>query len=243
MRFLLLSTLLILTGSLTEAAQTILPEPLPSARYEQMLEKSPFALATPPAPVQEKAPPVFANLVLTGVVPMRNEQGTESYFVSIQSRDRTERFQLFGSDANAEGIAIASVDWSPQVGKSTVTLKKGSEFGKIEFDEMALQAPSAPVNVPRPGQGNPGGVGIHPGGIPALGGRQPAGGRMPVPRPNGAVQPAAGLPRPGGVVQPQAQQLQPPTYGAPAPGAVPPPLPGAAGGDNRRRIRVINSKP
>ena len=73
MRALLFPAVLLLTLPQVDGAQVPLPEPFPATRYEQMLEKSPFALATPPAPVEEKAPPAFANFVLTGVVPMRDE--------------------------------------------------------------------------------------------------------------------------------------------------------------------------
>lgn len=244
MRPFLSPTALLLTLLAAQGAQSILPEALPVKRYEHMLEKSPFALATLAAPVQEKAPPVFANLVLTGVVPMRDERGAETYFVSIQSRDRQERFQLFGSEPNAEGISIASVDWAPQVGKTTVTLKKGSEFGKVEFDEMALQTPVAAAAAPRPGQvALPGAVPM-PGGVnPAAGNRGgPMSGRISVPRPgNAGPQPTSGsLPRPASQPQqaPLPTQQMPPSFSPPQPGNAASP-----GNDNRRRIRVINSKP
>ncbi len=235
MRFTLLSVALLAAGS-GRAVQSPVPVPLPADRYETMLAVSPFALATPvEAPTAPKESP-FANWIVTGLVTMRDDDGVERDFVTIRSRDKTEQFSLWSNETNADGVAIANVDRSPLVAKSTVTLRKGSEVGEVRFDEMALQAPApapAPVRQNAPNYPSAAGGAGLPSQNPTLGGsRLPNNGRIVVPRPNGAPASTGGVPRP--------MTAPLPAYGNPTlPGAQP--APGRT--DGGRRIRVINSKP
>ena len=107
------------------AAQDASPTQFPSSRYEKMLDESPFTLATPVAPVEAPKDSFTKDWVLTGISKMRDAQGVERDFVSIMTRDQTQRFSLFGNDPNEEGVSIASIERSPQTGRSKVTLKKG----------------------------------------------------------------------------------------------------------------------
>lgn len=117
-----------------------LPVVYPPARYEQMVKKSPFALATPV--VAAPATPGFAtNLYVTGVAKIGNAD-----FVSISTRDQQSRFSLLAGESSSEGISLVSVEWSDQIGKSRVTVKKGTEFAVLEFDQAALV--SNPIQVP-----------------------------------------------------------------------------------------------
>lgn len=139
-----------------------LPEAVALARYQAMIEKSPFAPATPPPPpVQvEAAQPSFAEtLYVTGVAKLGDTD-----FVTISSRDQQNRFSLTPGQKNSDGIELASVEWTAEPGKTKVTLKKGTEFGVIGFDEAATHrgeggetaapteevTPAAPTRVRRP---------------------------------------------------------------------------------------------
>lgn len=210
------------------AAQDASPTRFPASRYEKMLEESPFTLATPVAPVEAPKDSFTKDWVLTGISKMRDTQGVERDFVSIMSRDQTHRFSLFGNDPNEEGVSIESIERSPQTGRSKVKLRKGSEYGVVEFDQMLMQSP-APAASAAPGgapgrMGAPGTPSQMPPRIPGLNpGKQPLNGRPMIPRPNQPV--------PGGTTPHMNQG----TGGAPFPSQ---PRTGV-----RQRIRVINSKP
>jgi hypothetical protein len=259
MRSCVSSILLLTCVAASRAAENPVPPPLPIERYEQMLDQSPFALATPqaeppPAPKDNWA----NNYVLAGLSKIPDENGVQRWLVIVESRDKREHFEVFG-DEEKDGFSVASVDPSPIPRKSTVMMKKGGELGKVEFSqEEAPPAPQMPVpGVQRPGQpGAPGGVVVPGAQPPALGGnRVPGGnnGRIPLPRPNNIPNPAV----PNGVV-PRPATSQPvvplPQGAVPAPQAVPAPgvtaypspavpNPAAANGAPQpRRVRVINTQ-
>jgi hypothetical protein len=202
------------------AAHTVLPEPLPASRYEKMIESSPFALATATAAPAEKGPGPFANLFVSAIAQLKDADGKVQDVVTIKSRGDQSTFTLVGNDANKDGMQLASIEWSDKVGATKVTLKKGTEFGTVEFDQANLQGPSQPAPVPRALQ--PGGVPLPavPGGNP----QQRPGARLPVvPRPT-TVPPVPNAAVPAQAVQPNAAQ-------------------GVQQGTTPRRVRVINSKP
>lgn len=113
-------------------ANSVLPVPLPAARYKQMAQKSPFAPATPAAPAAT-ATGFFADFHLTGLGKIGDKD-----FVTIQSRDGQTRYTVSTGEPT-DGIDLARVDWSDEVGKSKVTLRKGGETGTLEFDQALLQ--------------------------------------------------------------------------------------------------------
>ncbi len=217
-------------GTSAFAVESFLPAAFPASRYDSIVEKSPFSLATPPAPPpQEQVKGFAADYYLTGLGLLDDKT-----FVSIKSRDLSTNFTLFGNEPNLDGVALVSVDWSPVRGKSTVTIKKGTEFAKLEFNQAEVQAANAPAP-PGVRPGLPGQPSIRPAVMPA---------QMPVINTPAALQPRLNIPRPANV----------PVFTAP------PPLPNANvnvpvtnlpqgtstnanGEDNRRRIRVINPKP
>lgn len=212
--------------------ESAIPEAYPADRYTAMLERSPFALATPVAPppaVPERG--FAADWYVTGLGRVEDKD-----FVSIKSRDLSTSFSLYGTE-ESNGVTLVGVEWSNERGKSTVTVKKGGEIARLEFNQAELQAAApVPSPVPTPGQASVPGRPITPG--------QPQTAPRPVVTPlqqqvpvtNPVMQPPrAAIPRPTGV--PVITQ----------PGAVPSAAPGAvstdiSSGDNRRRIRVINPK-
>ena len=192
-----------------------LPVPFPAERYAALLEKSPFAIASAPPEVIPVSTENFAtNWVLTGISKQRDNDGKELFTVFVRSRDLATRLVLSGDHPNEDGVSVASVEEAAVPAKSAVFLKKGSETGRVEFDQATVAAaPSAPAAsaAPRPGGKNPSTV--KPGAGP---GKTAA----PIPRPG-----MSAIPRPGGVP------------GAPTP-------PGAPGAQEpRRRIRPIEDAP
>ncbi|HEX8312556.1 MAG TPA: hypothetical protein VF614_14635 [Chthoniobacteraceae bacterium] len=234
------------------AAVNIIPQARPATDYTKLSQESPFALATPTAAPVEQTPSVFANLYLGGIARERDPVKGDRDFVTILTRGGQDKpFTLTGSEPNKEGFAIVSIDRSEKVAKSKVTVKKGTEVGVLEFDEMAMQAQARGAgNAQRPMQGQPGQPGVVT--LPGNNIPRPNGGNNfrpnGVPRPNGG-QPSNNIPRPNGANNFQQNGGNQATNGiprpgmAPAPGSQPAPFSAQPGGESRRRIRVINAKP
>ncbi len=238
--------LLLLSAPLARAVENPIPAPLPIDRYEQMLDQSPFTLATPPAELPPAPKDNWANnYVLAALGKIPDENGVPQWLVTVESRDKHEHFELFGNEER-DGFSVASVDWSPLERKSTAMLKKGNEPGKLEM-VLPQDTPASPqmpmAGVQRPGQPMvPGGIGIAGAPQPQFGVNRGAnannGGRIPLPRPNNFPnQPANGpaprpntvqpvVPLPGGTAYPSAAPGTGTQLGVPAP----------------RRVRVINSQ-
>lgn len=144
----------------------------PLSRYQAMIDHSPFAVATEMAPPPSVAENVgfTKDLVLTGAVRLNGGE-----YITVESKDHNERFSLKTGEAYNE-ISLASIAWSDAAGKTKATLKKGTEFGTIGFDETAVR--TGPVAA-SPGNGGPDG----PNGSPSA---NPSGNTQP-PQPPGMV--------------------------------------------------------
>lgn len=191
-----------------EDLSSAVPQAYPPDRYAALLDKSPFAVATaapePVAPVENFA----TNLYVSAIFKSYDDEGKPRYRVLVRSRDEQLRLDLFGDKPSEDGIALVAVDEAAISSKSTVTLKKGSETGRIEFDQAAPVAGTS--QVPQPAPGNAGaprpGAGTaspNPGNVA----RRPAANQSTIPRPGMSAQPRA-VPTPGQKpgVAPGAQQ-------------------------------------
>jgi hypothetical protein len=220
------------------AAAVESPDPIPVAyppeRYEVLIAKSPFALATPiaaPPPPPDKS---FADgWYVSGLARLDGKD-----FVTIKARDLSAQFQLFGEDPT-NGVSLKKVDWSSSIGRSTVTIEKDGQTAKLEFNQAELQSPAGGAPPAPPQMGGQGGMRPP---IPTSGNVNVV--RPSIPRPSqpvmqpqlpaqGGLQPNSGLIRPGGnpvVTTPGGN----PVVTRPGVNAVPTP-------DTHRRIRVINN--
>ena len=199
------------------ALESAVPAAFPADRYEKMAEKSPFALATPAAPVAAPQASFAANWFLTAVG--RDAQGQD--FITIKAQDGSVHFSLSGNEANPEtGVSLASVNWSDTFRESTAIIKKGAETAKLIFnkEETVMPAPQpGGARPPLPGGAQPLPVAVRAGagGVGQPPATQP---RIPLPRPSTAPVVSPPPPVTGNGVQPAA--------GQPA-------------GQDRRRIRNI----
>ncbi len=134
-------------GSATPIAENVIPPAWPATRYEGLIAKSPFAPATPAA--APAAPGFAANLFVTGIAKIADKD-----FVMISSRDQQTKLSLYGDQPSGD-ISLVSVQWSEQIGKTKVTIKKGQDFATLEFDQAAVQKPVQVTNTQPvvPGQG------------------------------------------------------------------------------------------
>lgn len=204
--------LLALVTSQAVALESALPVAFPADRYEKMGEKSPFALATPAAPVVAQQASFAANWFLTGAG--RDPDGKD--FITIKAHDGSVHFSLSGQEANPEtGVSLASVNWSDTFRETTAIIKKGAETAKLVFSK---EDPAIPALQPGAGRPPLPGAPMPPGGV------RPGG---PGVTPPMGTQPRVTLPRPS-----TAPVVNPPPVNGQTP-------PGQPAGQDRRRIRNI----
>jgi len=120
-----------------------LPTPFPAARYEQMTQKSPFAVATSTAPPAAATPDFASQLYVDGVAHFG-----QTDYVAIKSRDASKPVAMFVAvgASTVDGMHVDAIRWSDQLGKSTVDVSKAGEKATLQFDEATLkESQGAPV--------------------------------------------------------------------------------------------------
>jgi hypothetical protein len=169
----------------------VIPSAFPISRYEKTLSHSPFALPTSSAPSvapAQKQPGWSDDLFVAGVMTIG-----EKNIVTISQRGDAQRFLLSSGEESPQGISVINIQWSEQMGQTRVTVKKGTEFAVLLFDQAALASTRAaapapritgPTPQPQPNQQRPGQK-PNPGGGPVL--PNPGGSGQPVVPANPAV--------------------------------------------------------
>ena len=125
-----------------------LPTPFPQARYQQMSARSPFVLATAATPQAAPTPGFASQLYVDGIAHVGDTD-----FVAIKSRNPTPgkpvTIFLAVGQSTEDGMKVDRVQWSDQMGKSTVNVSKGGERATLIFDEAQI-AKAAPMIIPQP---------------------------------------------------------------------------------------------
>ncbi len=215
---------LIATTSALVAAENIIPVAYTKDRYNETFSNSPFALETkveaPAAPKED----AFKNLELKGL-----GQADGKDYVIIQKVGESNSMRFWGQEPNGE-MSVKEVHWSDRMGETYVIIRKGSEEGKVSFNELALHGGVA-QGAPNPAPGRPthGNFGGNNNAAPGLGN---AAQRPPQP----SFQPANQPPRPSATPAPNGGFRSSPP-GIPSPAAAP-----NTHGGGRQRIRVINNR-
>jgi hypothetical protein len=125
-----------------------LPKRLNFDRYSTMLNRSPFAIAT--AVAMPAATPNFAkDLYVANAARTRGED-----LVTVQSSsDKALKEYLSTKSANANGYAIANIEWSERPGATKVTISKDGQFATLTFNQALMaSAPPPPGSMPQPPQ-------------------------------------------------------------------------------------------
>jgi hypothetical protein len=121
------------------------PTPYTFARYQAMLDRSPFAVATAvAAPV---ATPNFAkDLYIANAA-----HSKDGDFVTIAS-SADKNFKKYLSSAGPDdGYSIANVEWSEKVGATKVTIAKDGQTATLTFNEALIKQTSvAPPPMQQP---------------------------------------------------------------------------------------------
>jgi len=115
-----------------------LPKPPVFARYEPMMNRSPFAVATAAAP-----PPVAPNFAKDMYVANAARLADETVVTLISSTDKNLKEYLSTKGPNKNGYSISNVEWSERVGATKVTIAKDGQFATLPFNQALLTQPVA----------------------------------------------------------------------------------------------------
>ena len=128
-----------------------LPKPFEIARYQGMLDRSPFAVAT--AVAAPAATPNFAkDLYVANAA--RSKDGD---LVTIASSADKNFKKYLKSNEPEDGFAITNIEWSEKVGATKVTISKDGQTATLAFNEALLRQPLASgQNVQQPPPQQPG---------------------------------------------------------------------------------------
>lgn len=203
----LLVTVFVATGLFTVAAND-LPQVQNFARYEPMMQRSPFAVAT--AVAAPAATPNFAkDLYIANAA--RTSDGD---LITLASTTDKNFKEYLSTKEPVEGYSVTNIEWSDRVGETKVTITKDGQTATLSFNQ-ALISQGVPNPVPPPqAQPQPPGVGvppvpqynnnvnvIKPAPIPTL--------PTPPPRVRGLIQRnPAGVPPQAQPQQPQAEEIE-----------------------------------
>jgi hypothetical protein len=123
-----------------------LPKPFSFARYQAMMDRSPFAVATAMA-APEGTPNFAKDLYVANAA--RSKEGD---LVTIASSTDKNFKKYLTTNAPVDGYSISSIEWSDKVGATKVTIAKDDQFATLSFNEALLHPPTAsgPNPVPPP---------------------------------------------------------------------------------------------
>ena len=147
------------------AAAEDLPKPFTFARYQSMMDRSPFAVATAAAPVA--AAPSFAkDLYIANAA--RSPDGD---LVTVASSADKNFKKYLTTKAPVDGFNVSNIEWSEKVGATKVTITKDGQFATLTFNQALLSQPIASAQtLPQPqlNQPQPMQPTIQPAPIPSL---------------------------------------------------------------------------
>jgi hypothetical protein len=125
-----------------------LPKRLSFDRFQGMLKRSPFAVAS------AVALPVAAADFAKGLYVANAARTPEADLVTVMSSDDKNLKEYLSTKApNEHGYAIANIEWSNQQGATKVTISKDGKFATLAFNQALISTPVA--NVPTQPQPQP----------------------------------------------------------------------------------------
>jgi hypothetical protein len=115
-----------------------LPKALSFARYEPILNHSPFAVAT------AAAAPTTADFARDLFIANAAHSPDGDWVALASSTDNNFRKYLT-TKQGMDGYTLSNIDWSPRVGETKVTVSKDGQFATLSFNQALLSQP-----LPRP---------------------------------------------------------------------------------------------
>lgn len=125
------------------------PKPQAFARYEPMMNKSPFALATAAVAPPPQAPNFAKDLYIANAAKL-----ADNAVVTLASNvDKNLKEYLSTKEPSKGGYSISNIEWSDRVGLTKVTITKDGQFATLTFNQALLSQPVA--NAPAQPQPQP----------------------------------------------------------------------------------------
>lgn len=129
---------LALVAAAKDASNDDLPKAPSFARYEPMMNKSPFAVATAVAP-----PPPVSNFAKDLFIANAARLADEGVVTIASSTDKNLKEYLSTKGPNKSGYSISNIEWSDRVGATKVTIAKDGQFATLTFNQALLSQPVA----------------------------------------------------------------------------------------------------
>lgn len=127
----LLGTGLLFSFTLMTWAKDELPSEQKFARYEPMLKRSPFAVAT------AGAAPTTADFAKDLYV-ANAAHSTDGDYVTLASTTDKNFKEYLSTKETTHGFSVSNIQWSDQVGETKVTVGKDGQFATLTFNEALL---------------------------------------------------------------------------------------------------------
>jgi len=131
----LIITLMMLASSVPAQADDGLPKRSDFNRYQAMLNRSPFAVASAPA---VGAGPDFAKDLYVA----NAARSPDGDLVTIASASDKNFKKYLTTKMPIDGYAIANIEWSDRVGATKVTITKDGKYASLTFNQALLSQPS-----------------------------------------------------------------------------------------------------
>ena len=112
-----------------------LPKPFTIARYQPMMDHSPFAVATKVAAPAE-APNFAKDLYIANAA--RSKEGD---MVTVASGSDKNFKKYLTTGMTLDGYSISNIEWSDKVGATKVTITKDGQSATLGFNEALLRQP------------------------------------------------------------------------------------------------------
>ena len=126
------------------------PQPLQFARYEPMMNRSPFAVATAPVATPPPAPNFAKDWYIANAA-----RSPEGDLVTVAS-STDKNFKLYLTTKEpVQGVSISNTEWSDKVGATKVTVTKDGQFATLTFNQALLAQPISNPGQPQPPQQPP----------------------------------------------------------------------------------------
>ncbi|PYK67776.1 MAG: hypothetical protein DME50_01170 [Verrucomicrobia bacterium] len=133
MRFsLALVSSFVFLGALPGRADDVLPPRFNFDRYAQMIDHSPFAVATALA-LPEATPDFAKDLYVANAA-----RSSEGDMATIASSSDQNFKKYLSTKEPVDGYSIASIEWSEKVGETKVTISKDGRFATLTFNQALL---------------------------------------------------------------------------------------------------------
>jgi hypothetical protein len=127
-------------AALSSFAADSLPKAQTFARYEPMMNRSPFAVATAAAPIPAATPNFAKDLYIANAA--RTPDGD---LVTIASTTDKNFKKYLSTKTTVDGYSVPTIEWSDRVGATTVTISKDGQFATLTFNQALLTQPVTSV--------------------------------------------------------------------------------------------------